>query len=196
MIRFVSATQVTDSRPVKLRGYPAHYAFGNIPGVKIWQAARATSAAPTFFKSMTIGEEEFFDGGLRANNPVELVNDEAEGLFPGEPKIIVSIGTGIPPDPSLSGNLKRVAEGLASMATQTEDTDRNFKLYNKHEIDAGRLQVFRYNVDTIGDIGLEEWKRLGDLKQKTRSYLNKDHVKESFAQCVDAISEMCCTRNY
>jgi len=43
----------------------------------IWEAARATSAAPMFFKSITIGQagmtEEFIDGGLGANNPTEQV---------------------------------------------------------------------------------------------------------------------------
>jgi predicted acylesterase/phospholipase RssA len=118
---------------------------------------------------MTIGEEEFFDGGLRANNPVELVNEEAQDLFPNEPKIIVSIGTGKAPDPSSGGNLGRLVRALADMATQTEDTANNFKRNNRHEIESGRLQVFRFNVDTIGDMDLEEWKRPGDLKQKTRS---------------------------
>ena len=39
---------------------------------KIWEAARATSAAPSFFDSIKIGEygEEFTDGGTGANNPV------------------------------------------------------------------------------------------------------------------------------
>jgi hypothetical protein len=37
----------------------------------IWQVGRATSAAPTFFKPMQIGNELFSDGGLRYNNPAE-----------------------------------------------------------------------------------------------------------------------------
>jgi hypothetical protein len=35
----------------------------------IWQAARATSAAPTYLPSITIDGTEFVDGGIRFNNP-------------------------------------------------------------------------------------------------------------------------------
>ncbi|KAF1350209.1 acyl transferase/acyl hydrolase/lysophospholipase [Delphinella strobiligena] len=36
----------------------------NIDGLTIWQAARATSAAPTFFKRLKIGNREYIDGGI------------------------------------------------------------------------------------------------------------------------------------
>ena len=36
----------------------------------IWEAARATSAAPTFFKALKKGEKSYVDGGLGYNNPV------------------------------------------------------------------------------------------------------------------------------
>jgi patatin-like phospholipase/acyl hydrolase len=46
---------------------------------KIWEAARATSAAPTFFKRIEIGREQpFIDGGLGRNNPSRLLLDEAK----------------------------------------------------------------------------------------------------------------------
>jgi len=45
-------------------------------GCKIWQAARATSAAPTFFKRIKIGrKQEYIDGGMGCNNPSEVVLD-------------------------------------------------------------------------------------------------------------------------
>src|ERR1700690_2286849 len=67
---------------------------------EIWEAARATSAAPTFFKRIRIGEkgleEEFVDGGLGCNNPIRQVLEEAEIAFGPGRRIacIVSIGTG------------------------------------------------------------------------------------------------------
>src|SRR5262245_404063 len=63
----------------------------------LFEAARATSAAPTYFKSITIQERKLVDGGLVANNPIELAYFEARKLFPGDNiKVIVSIGTGSP----------------------------------------------------------------------------------------------------
>jgi len=38
-------------------------------GCAIWQAARATSAAPTYLPSISINGTEFIDGGIRFNNP-------------------------------------------------------------------------------------------------------------------------------
>lgn len=68
---------------------------------QIWEAARATTAAPTFFKRIEIGEEgqakeEFFDGGLRCNNPVDEVLNEARDIFGNDRRVncVVSIGTG------------------------------------------------------------------------------------------------------
>jgi patatin-like phospholipase/acyl hydrolase len=37
---------------------------------EIWQAGRATSAAPSYFDRMKVGDYEFIDGGLGFNNPV------------------------------------------------------------------------------------------------------------------------------
>ena len=63
----------------------------------IWEAARATSAAPTFFKRMVIGTTEYIDGGMGANNPTDLLLQEAKSLFPdGKIACVLSIGTGKP----------------------------------------------------------------------------------------------------
>lgn len=53
---------------------------------KIWEAARATSAAPTFFKRIDIGypgeEVSFLDASLGYNNPIKQVLDECKVIFP------------------------------------------------------------------------------------------------------------------
>jgi len=66
-------------------------------GCTIWQAARATSAVPPFFKSIKIGRDriEFVDA-LRYNNPCEILIEEARLQFPGREQMrVLSIGTGI-----------------------------------------------------------------------------------------------------
>jgi predicted acylesterase/phospholipase RssA len=65
----------------------------------IWQAARATTAAPTFFKAMPIGNPPpaiiYVDGGLGYNNPSQLALVESRRIWGTEAKIcLVSIGTG------------------------------------------------------------------------------------------------------
>ncbi|KDR66798.1 hypothetical protein GALMADRAFT_29105, partial [Galerina marginata CBS 339.88] len=57
--------------PVLFRTYKSHKVHSNC---KIWEAARATSAAPTFFKRIEIGRNQpFIDGGLGRNNPSQVV---------------------------------------------------------------------------------------------------------------------------
>src|SRR5882672_7382832 len=53
------------------------------PNCTIWEAARATSATPTFFKRIVIDGEPFVDGGMGRNNPINQVLEEAELMFPG-----------------------------------------------------------------------------------------------------------------
>jgi predicted acylesterase/phospholipase RssA len=66
---------------------------------KIWQAARCTSAAPSFFKPMFVEIPSpggwYLDGGLRNNNPSQLAQYEAHLIWPTVKRFCaVSIGTG------------------------------------------------------------------------------------------------------
>ena len=63
--------------PVFLRSYPPNPTTlepGEIsallPNIKVWEAARATSAAPAYFKPFAIEKYHLIDGGLGANNPL------------------------------------------------------------------------------------------------------------------------------
>ena len=65
----------------------------------IWQAARCTSAAPSFFRPMFVDVPApggwYIDGGLRHNNPSKLALDEARRIWPTVKRFcLVSIGTG------------------------------------------------------------------------------------------------------
>ncbi|EUC27395.1 hypothetical protein COCCADRAFT_111821 [Bipolaris zeicola 26-R-13] len=99
---------------------------------RVWEVARAASAAPLFFKPTTIkGYGDQQDAGLLRNNPIFMALSEAETLFPftEEPDFVVSLGTGGPrPDTDdlctsgsrsllKDGWISRVARGsLATMA--------------------------------------------------------------------------------
>lgn len=75
-IRFVVAGEASNlsKTPEHLRTYKSAK-FTNVDkflDIPIWQAARATSAAPTFLPSITINGTELVDGGLLYNNPIAL----------------------------------------------------------------------------------------------------------------------------
>jgi len=85
-------------------GYPTVFRSYSAKGVRatqcaIWEAARATTAAPSFFKPMYIERVRpgmnYVDGGLGDNNPAQIALKEAGDIWPSS-KIfcVVSIGTG------------------------------------------------------------------------------------------------------
>lgn len=67
--------------------------------LKTWEAARATSAAPTYFKALCheSSKQVFWDGGVYHNNPINIAERERKLIWPDladqEPDILVSIGT-------------------------------------------------------------------------------------------------------
>ena len=94
----VKTAKNMDSPPTVSRSYS-----GN--GIRssqraIWQAARATSASPSFFTEMYIDKprpgNNYVDGGLGSNNPAEVaLVEEAEKIWPKTKHFcLVSIGTG------------------------------------------------------------------------------------------------------
>jgi hypothetical protein len=133
--------------------------------VKIWEAARATSAATSFFESITIGKAEmkqtFVDGATGANNPVRKLWLEAQGQWGAqlEPQIqcLVSVGTGVPKMKSFGKDPAKVISTLKNIATETEATAVEFQ--SEHE--DLRQRYFRLNVTH----GLEDV-RLDDAMQK------------------------------
>jgi patatin-like phospholipase/acyl hydrolase len=66
--------------------------------IKCRDAARATSAAPTFFEPALINvdgdQRALIDGGVFVNSPVVSAYAEGLKLFPDEPLMVVSLGTG------------------------------------------------------------------------------------------------------
>ena len=96
---FVVATKGlhADGPPTLFRSYQCR--GHNADKCAIWEAARATSAAPTFFKPIGIEKPPpgatFVDGGFLYNNPAELALSEAHRIWTTVKYFcLVSVGTG------------------------------------------------------------------------------------------------------
>ena len=90
----VTCYDIEARSPVFLKSwYPTHQS------VRMQDAARATSAAPTYFEpaSLQIGDKEraLIDGGIFINSPAVSAYAEARSMFPDEKDFFVlSLGTG------------------------------------------------------------------------------------------------------
>jgi patatin-like phospholipase/acyl hydrolase len=89
----------------------------------IWQVARATSAATTFFKSIKVGRDEieFIDAGLGYNNPYEVLIEEAQRQFPDRGQMrVLSIGTSLGDVVTIENSRISIINMLREMATSSK----------------------------------------------------------------------------
>jgi predicted acylesterase/phospholipase RssA len=91
----------------------------------IWQAARATSAAPAFFPPARVNIPPpagwYVDGGVRANNPSWEAVVEAKDHWKTKKCFIVSIGTGLQKPVDFVG--KRRTQGTSKTAIATNESE-------------------------------------------------------------------------
>jgi len=176
--------------PVLFRTYQSHETHLHC---KIWEAARATSAAPTFFKCIEIGNKQpFVDGGLGRNNPSRVVMDEAEAIFGAcEIGCLVSIGTGQAEiinikkpgffQQILPTDVIKVLQAISTDCAAThEEMLRLFR--NSPNI------YFRLNVEQgMQGIKLSDWEKLANVEAHTTTYLRKNEVNEKLTLVVNTI---------
>lgn len=116
----------------------------------IWQVALATSAAPTYFNTIKIGEDEYGDGGFGENNPstrifweVSQMNhnlDEANALS-------LSIGTGISRFTRFQkGLLKRPIGWINAAKKVSTDCEKGHHDMNSITNGGRKYDYYRFNV--------------------------------------------------
>lgn len=166
---------------------------------KIWEAARATTAATMFFKEITITyntiSKRFIDGALGYNNPVEELIDEAGHILSRKRKVgaIVSLGTGTKPKGLRStedvGFLAlpygfSAGKTLKDIAVDPEAAHRRVR----DKLKAYPDTYFRFNVPGGAvEIGLEDWQKMGVLKERTKAYLAQEEVEKEMEALVEVL---------
>ena len=166
----------------------------------IWEAARATSAAPTFFKRIVIGElgssQSYVDGGMGCNNPIMQVLEEAELIFPGRHvACIVSIGTGqpqtirLPTRSRLRQTFQQVLPQDVIVAMQAIATSCEHSAREVAKRFQGTSNIyFRFNVEQgLQNVGLEQWEKLEDVTANTENYMRVPEVDQKLEAAVTAI---------
>lgn len=161
----------------------------------IWQAARATSAAPTFFDPIEFGVPpvRYIDAGFGFNNPAEIAYDEVKDRWSGRQLgLLLSLGTGkesiaaLSRSPSKFGVKRQLAivEALEQMATSAIRIDGQMWKRFHHMHSGGKAHYYRFNVDSGMDkIGLQEWEKQTELAGLTTAYLGQSKTKHEKNQC-------------
>ncbi|KAJ8002668.1 hypothetical protein DPEC_G00161280 [Dallia pectoralis] len=174
------------------RGTPLKaYVFRNYnlqPGVRshylggcehqLWQAVRASSAAPGYFQEFALGTDLHQDGGLLINNPTALAIHECKCLWPNTPvQCVVSLGTGrveiAGKNHSTYTSLKTKLTNVISSATDTEEVHVMLDALLPPDT------YFRFNPCMNEDIALDESRgeKLNLLQAEGLRYLDRNQEK-------------------
>ncbi|GKT41628.1 calcium-independent phospholipase A2-gamma [Colletotrichum spaethianum] len=158
-----------DAPPTLFTTYDTSAGFRGCP---IWQVARATSAATTFFKPIRVGrdEVEFVDAGFGYNNPSEVLVDEARRQFPARPRLqVLSIGTGLGDVVDIGNSRMDIIRALKKMATSSKNVAARMEdQYGDSD------QYFRFNVDRgLEDVTLSDWEKASKISAHTKNYIRE-----------------------
>ena len=179
-----------DGNEIELNPGPAH-------NIATWKVARATTAAPSYFKEMKIGTTKHLDGGFgNANNPAVYAWWEVSQMSGDNENAIaltISVGTGLrrPVTPfsndAFIGKWSAMFRFAAHIASDSEETHRT--MVRQHKSASRKNRYHRFNVDQgLEDIKLGEWKTkstahgivyvtLNQMETATATYLAKPEVQ-------------------
>ncbi|XP_077400304.1 calcium-independent phospholipase A2-gamma [Vanacampus margaritifer] len=148
---------------------------------KMWQAIRASSAAPGYFQEYVLGKDLHQDGGLLINNPTALAIHECKCLWPNTPlQCVLSLGTGRHEVAGKNGShgttytsLKAKLTNVISSATDTEEVHSMLDALLPPDT------YFRFNPHMSEDVPLNEHRvdKLNFLMGEGERYLERNDAK-------------------
>ncbi|KAG9235287.1 acyl transferase/acyl hydrolase/lysophospholipase [Amylocarpus encephaloides] len=154
---------------------------------KIWEIARATSAATTFFESMACGRDgvEFVDAGFGYNNPCRILLDEAKTLFPKckpDKFTMLSIGSGLKANIDLGDSRTSILLALKDMASDSGRVAA--EMYRELSID----RYHRFNVSGgLENINLADWAKIHSISSHTHRYMDEPEQQQRSEACARAL---------
>ncbi|KAF3160773.1 hypothetical protein TWF788_002869 [Orbilia oligospora] len=170
----------------------ANYNAGDEEGyidsqMAISDVAMCSSMAPLYFEPMVIGGTEFRDGGLTANNPVQLALEEAKLLWSKtRPDLVLSIGSGkaFTPQPMPVG-LRNVGEKLTELMipwlrTMNGEQDwKKFHISNRNDPDTlARCNRLNVSWDFEHEIAFDEVDMIESMERFAQKY-NGGYIKSN-----------------
>ncbi|XP_066992758.1 85/88 kDa calcium-independent phospholipase A2 [Anabrus simplex] len=188
--------------PSSLMKVPINNAFQPLPSPDeqlMWRAARATGAAPSYFRAYG----RFLDGGLIANNPtLDVLTEIHEYNLALEqvgrkkevcpPTVIVSLGTGLIPLNELKGidvfrpeslwDTARLAIGISALGNLLVDqaTASDGRVVDRARAWCSMIGVpyFRFTPQLSEDIAMDEKndEKLVNMMWEAKSYMHSNYT--------------------
>lgn len=173
-------------------------------GIPIWEAARATTAAPFYFDPIKISNRKFGDGGFGTNNPAEEMFNEVSGMNGSDAKsiaLLLSIGTGKIPISRFEKGLLRKYLGYINAARRlASDSEAPHQRLEGHK-QIWDLPYFRFNVPEglgLDKIKLDEWitpgrfrkcqeSTLGKIARVTEKYCEQEEVRKQLKKVAEIL---------
>ncbi|XP_041110428.1 calcium-independent phospholipase A2-gamma-like isoform X2 [Polyodon spathula] len=156
-------------------GVKSHYLGGCHH--KLWQALRASSAAPGYFQEFVLGNDLHQDGGLLINNPSALAIHECKCLWPDTPvQCVVSLGTGrYETEGKNNATYTSLKTKLTNVISSATDTEVHIML----DALLPPNTYFRFNPHLNEDIQLNENRKekLNLLQTEGTRYLERNEEK-------------------
>ncbi|XP_062418707.1 calcium-independent phospholipase A2-gamma-like [Pungitius pungitius] len=157
-------------------GSLSRYAGGSL--CEMWQAVRASSAAPGYFQEFPLQSDIHQDGGIILNNPCALAVHESRLLWPNQPfQCVLSLGTGrydnAKRGPATSTSLRAKISNLISSATDTEGVHTLLDDLLAPDV------YFRFNPTLSALVSLDESRprAMDQLQRDTQDYLERNQTK-------------------
>ncbi|XP_067235993.1 calcium-independent phospholipase A2-gamma isoform X2 [Chanodichthys erythropterus] len=145
---------------------------------KLWEAIRASSAAPGYFQEFALGDDLHQDGGMLVNNPTALAIHECQCLWPDVPlQCVVSLGTGRFESAGSNSvsftSLKTKLTNVISSATDTEE------VHTMLDALLPPNTYFRFNPLMSEEVALDERRgeKLSQLQAEALRYLERNQDK-------------------
>jgi hypothetical protein len=187
-------------------------------GVELREAARATSAAPSYFQEMTIQGRSFVDGGFgETNNPSWESHVHYRQNHSGavrQQAVIINIGTGsVPPQADLKRLQKRpwwskvvpkslekalgLVADLVKMATESEKPAERLRYLAGEYPEDYFFKRFSANTG-IHDISLDDWRAVSGkgkggtsmIEERTQEYLGNPEVLKELKEAAEKLAEV------
>ncbi|CAE6363004.1 unnamed protein product [Rhizoctonia solani] len=177
--------------------------FGSYPGIinagpdcTIWQTLCATIAHPDLSGPFEIGDPplqwSFVEAGFGCNNPLHHVLTEVARLYPGRHiSSVLSIGTGKADTIQFlgpTGLLRHFLPTKAVAATKKIAMDAE-RVGQEAEVKFSRTDgiYFRFNVDQMQSVEIDQWERLNQVAECARSYMMLAEVSQRIDKAIQAI---------